>query len=119
MDRYQLHDRLVDFAVSIIDVTKQLNESIAAKNIAYQLSKSGTSTALNYAEALSAESKKDFIHKLKIVLKELRESMSSLIIIHKAKLSDQLELIQTVIKENNELISIFVTMLKSLEAKLG
>ena len=72
--QYDLEDRLIDYAVRIINVSEQLPESKAGKHIAGQLLRSGTVPALNYGEAQSAESSKDFIHKIKISLKELRES---------------------------------------------
>jgi four helix bundle protein len=69
-----IQKRLIDFAVSIIQLTAKLPKSSAGKHIASQLLRSGTSPAPNYAEARSAESPNDFIHKLKIVLKELNET---------------------------------------------
>ena len=65
---------LIEFAVHIIKITTKLPKSSAGKHVANQLLRSGTSPAPNYAEARSAESKNDFIHKLKIVLKELNET---------------------------------------------
>jgi four helix bundle protein len=76
------------------------------------LLRSGTSPALNYGEAQSAESRNDFIHKLKIALKELRESYNSLQIIQRAELSNNVQLIEQTSKECNELIAILV---KSIE----
>jgi four helix bundle protein len=77
-----------------------------------QLLRSGTSPALNYGEAQSAESRNDFIHKLKVALKELRESYNSLQIIKRAELSNKVQLIENTSKECNELIAILV---KSIE----
>ena len=71
----ELEDRLVDFAVAIIGVTEALPNTRAGSHVAGQLIRSGTSPAPNYGEARSAESRKDFIHKMKISLKELRETM--------------------------------------------
>ncbi len=70
-----LEDRLVDFAVRIIGVVEALPSSKAGNHVAGQLTRSGTAPAPNYGEAQSAESRKDFIHKLKIALKELRETL--------------------------------------------
>ena len=70
-----LEERLIDFAVLIVSVVEALPNSKAGNHIANQLIRSGTSPAPNYGEAQSAESHKDFIHKLKISLKELRETM--------------------------------------------
>ena len=63
--------------------------------------RSGTSPALNYGEARSGESRKDFVHKLQIVLKELRESLNALKIINKAGLYKDLVFLELVIKEND------------------
>ena len=71
-----LEDRLIDFAVIIVGVVEALPNSMGGNHIANQLIRSGTSPAPNYGEAQSAESRKDFIHKMKISLKELRETMA-------------------------------------------
>jgi four helix bundle protein len=71
---YDLEDRLIDFAVAMIDTVEALPSTRAGNHIAGQLLRSGTSPAPNYGEAQSAESRKDFIHKMKIALKELRET---------------------------------------------
>lgn len=69
-----IEDRLIDFAVRVIKVCKALPNDTVGKHIRGQLVRSGTSPAPNYGEARGAESSKDFIHKLKIALKELNES---------------------------------------------
>ncbi len=79
-------ERLIDFAVSIIQLTTKLPKSSAGKHIAGQILLSGTSPAPNYAEARSAESSNDFIHKLKISLKELNETAVWLQIIIRSKI---------------------------------
>ncbi len=81
-----IQERLIDFAVSIIQLTTKLPKSSAWKHIAGQLLRSGTSPAPNYAEARSAESPNDFIHKLKIALKELNEATVWLEIIIKSQM---------------------------------
>jgi four helix bundle protein len=108
MNKFDLEDRLIDFSVLIIEIINEMPKSKAGNHLSGQLIRSGTSPALNYGEAQSAESRKDFIHKLKIILKELRESLVCLKIIHKAKLYKTESKIITAKKENNELISIFV-----------
>jgi hypothetical protein len=72
-----LEERLIDFAVIIVSVVEALPNSKAGNHIANQLIRSGTSPAPNYGEAQSAESRKDFIHKMKISLKELRRQGQS------------------------------------------
>ena len=71
----ELDDRLIDFAVMVIGVVEALPNSKSGNHIAGQLVRSGTSPAPNYGEARNAESRKDFIHKMKISLKELRETV--------------------------------------------
>ncbi len=112
MRKYDLEERLLNFSVMIIEIVETVADTKSANHLASQLLRSGTSTALNYGEAQSAESPKDFIHKMKIILKELRETNICLKIIYRTKF-DKLEdkIIQALV-ENNELISIFV---KSVE----
>ncbi|POS02914.1 four helix bundle protein [Flavobacterium croceum] len=113
MKKFDLHERLIDFAVEIITITDNLKATKAGNHLSGQIVRSGTSPSLNYSEAQSAESRNDFIHKMSVVLKELRETHSCLKIIHKANLylKNEQDLI-LIIKENDELISIFV---KSIE----
>lgn len=109
---FNLEDRLIDFAVDIIKLTETMINSKAGTHLSGQLLRSGTSPALNYGEAQSGESRKDFIHKIKVVLKELRETLVCLKLIFRSKLYTDEVLIQKLLKESNELISIFV---KSVE----
>jgi len=106
--QFNLEDRLINFSVLITVIVETIPHTRAGNHYASQLIRSGTSPALNYGEAQSGESRRDFIHKLKIVLKELRETIICLKIIEKAKLFKFHEKIETAIHENNELISIFV-----------
>ncbi|RLD91072.1 MAG: four helix bundle protein [Bacteroidetes bacterium] len=114
-----LENRLVDFAVLIINVSSNLQNSNAGKNMSNQIVRSGTSPALNYGEARSAESKKDFVHKVKIVLKELRETRISLKIINKANLyKGDVNLLRKAANECEELISIFVSSSKTVQKSI-
>jgi len=108
MNKKELEERLINFAVMIIEIANTMEGSKAASHLSGQLVRSGTSPALNYGEAQSGESRKDFIHKIKIVLKELRETFVCLKIICKANLCKSDDRILKVMKENDELISIFV-----------
>jgi four helix bundle protein len=105
---FNLEDRLIDFAVIIIEITENLNNTRAGNHISGQLVRSGTSPALQYGEAQSAESRNDFVHKLKILLKELRETLVSLKIIKKVPLTKKMDLVDKALTECNELVSIFV-----------
>ena len=82
---FDLQDRLIDFAVRIISVVEALPNTRVGNHIASQLVRSGTSPAPNYGEAQSAESRRDFVHKMKVALKELRETQVWLLIIERKK----------------------------------
>jgi len=111
---FDLEDRLVDFAVRIIGVVEAPPDTKAGRHVAGQLVRCGTSPAPNYGEAQAAESRKDFIHKMKVCLKELRESMIWLKIIFRKPLCppDRLE---SIMRECDELISIFVSSIKTAQ----
>ncbi len=106
--KYDLENRLIDFGVLIIRLTSVLDGSKAAAHLSGQLLRSGTSPVLNYGEAQSSESRKDFIHKIKIILKELRETKANLQLLDRAELLQNKELMASTIKECSELIAIFV-----------
>jgi four helix bundle protein len=110
--KFDLEERLIDYSVLITGIVETMPNTRAGNHFANQLIRSGTSPALNYAEAQSGESRKDFTHKLKIVLKELRETIVCLKIISRTNLYRSKESIQQAIDESNQLISIFV---KSVE----
>ena len=112
MNKHDLEERLINFAVLIVEIVETIPETRAANHLSGQLLRSGTSPALNYGEAQSGESRRDFIHKIKIVLKELRESNICLKIIYRTKLYKTEDKIIQALNESNELISIFV---KSVE----
>lgn len=110
--KYDLEERLIEFAVRIIDTAEALPKTMASKNLGSQIVRSGTSPALNYAEAQSAESKADFVHKMKICLKELRETFVCLKIIKRKGYFKETRL-EPLLNENTELISIFVKSIQT------
>ncbi len=114
---FDLEERLIDFAVRIIRTSESLPKTRVGNHIAGQLIRSGTSSAPNYGEAQSAESRADFIHKMKICLKELRETKIWLLMIRRAKLLSPASKLQLLIEENDELISIFVSSIKTSKQK--
>ena len=118
MDKHNLEERLINFAVLIIELINEMPASKAGNHLSGQLVRSGTSPALNYGEAQSGESRKDFIYKIKIVLKELRESYNCLRIIYKSRLYKSEDKINKAIKENNELISIFVKSVETVQKNM-
>jgi four helix bundle protein len=107
--KFDLQDRFIDYAVEIVRLSEKLPETRAGKHICSQMQRSGTSPAPNYGESQSAESKADFIHKLKVFLKELRETEIWLKIIVKTKLIQPVENVSPALKETDELISILFT----------
>ncbi len=114
---FDLDERLIDFAVRIIRTSESLPKTRVGNHIAGQLIRSGTSSAPNYGEAQSAEFRADFIHKMKICLKELRETQVWLLMIRRAKLVSPASKLQPLIEENDELISIFVSSIKTSKQK--
>ncbi len=118
MNRFDLEERLINFAVLIVKISESMPKSYAGSHLSGQLLRSGTSPALNYGEAQGGESRKDFIHKIKIVLKELRESFVCLKIIHRSKLYKDEQKIKEALVENNELISIFVKSAETAQKNL-
>ena len=114
MKTNNLEDRLIDFAVFIINLSGQINTNYSGNYYENQLIRSSGSPTLNYGEARSAESQKDFVHKMGICLKELRESYNCLRIIDRADLfKGEQEKMNKAIDENNQLISIFVASIKT------
>ena len=110
---YDLEDRLIDFAVRIIRLTEALPNTKAGNHVAGQILRSGTSPAPNYGEAQSAESAADFIHKLKIALKELRETLIWLKIISRANMIKSASLLAPLRQEADELIAILFASVKT------
>ncbi len=110
---FDLEGRLIDFAVRIIYVAELLPKTKAGNHIAGQLIRCGTAPAPNYGEAQDAESRADFIHKMKVSLKELRETKIWLLIAGKANLIKPASKLEPLIDESNQLISIFVASVKT------
>ena len=111
--KFDLEDRLIDFGVRIIRIAESLPKNRVGNHIAGQLVRSGTSPAPNYGEAQSAESRSDFIHKMKVCLKELRETRVWLLMIVRANLIKPVSKLEPLIQESHELISIFVTSIET------
>jgi four helix bundle protein len=112
----QLAERLLDYGVAIFKLTAKLDVSLPGKHVAGQLFRSGTSAGANYEEACGAESKADFIHKLQIVLKELRESHYWLRLLHKSDTVQNLS-IDSHIEEIKQLINIIAKSLITAKKK--
>lgn len=112
----KLEDRLIDFAVRIIKLTASLPKTAAGRHVAGQILRAGTSPAPNYGEARGAESRADFVHKIRVVLKELNETSVWLRIIERSKLL-KAELLGDIVQENGDLCRIFAASLKT--ARVG
>lgn len=115
---YDLEERLIKFASSIIQFTDAMPNGRASNHMAGQLLRSGTAPALIYGEAQAAESRNDFLHKMKLCLKELRETSISLRIIEHRKIS-QVGDLPALLRENIELIAIFVKSIKTASGSKG
>ena len=115
--KYDLEKRLLNYSVRIIKVVEKLPNTRTGNHVAGQLLRSGTSPYPNHGEAQSAESPKDFIHKLRISLKELRETQRWLLLIQRIPLIKPAEKLDNILQETEELIKIFVSSIKTSETK--
>jgi four helix bundle protein len=112
----ELEERLVDFAVRIVRLSAGLPGTPAGKHIGGQILRSGTSPAPNYGEARGAESHADFVHKLRIVLKELNETSIWLRVIERSQLVKR-ELLTEITTENKDLCRIIAASLKTARTR--
>ena len=110
-------DRLINFASCILSVCDHIKHTDSGKHLRSQLIRSGTSAALNYGEAQSAESAKDLLHKLRIIVKELRETFINLKLIKMHYLCRDMQLLEKAIDENNQLIAIFIKSIQTVRNK--
>jgi four helix bundle protein len=112
----ELEERLVNFAVRIIKLSASLPRTPAGKHIAGQILRSGTSPAPNYGEARGAESRADFVHKIRIVFKELNETSIWLRVIERSGLLNA-QLVIDIARENRDLCRIFAASLKTARSR--
>ena len=113
--RYDLEDRLLDFAVNVVELTESLPNSRAGNHIAGQLLRCGTSPLSNHGEVEAAESRNDFLHKLRICLKELRETKRWLRLVSRLKKLGEQANLPACLNEVEELIRIFAASVKTAE----
>src|SRR5438093_289680 len=111
--RYDLEERLLDFAVDIVELTESLPNTRAGNHIAGQLLRCGTSPLSNHGEVEAAESRKDFLHKLRICLKELRETKRWLRLVSRLKKLGQPANLAVCLTEIEELIRIFAASVRT------
>jgi len=110
--KYDLEERLLDYAARVIRLVEQLPQTRAGNHVAGQLLRSGTSPLPNHGEAQAAESRKDFVHKLKICHKELKESRRWLRLVQRIPLLKP-QKVQPLADETDELIRIFGASLRT------
>jgi four helix bundle protein len=108
-----IDDRLLDFAARVVRLVEALPPSRVGNHVAGQLLRSGTSPMSNHAEAQGAESSDDFIHKMRICLKELRESHRWLVLARRIALVEPPSRLDALIAETDELVAIFVTSIQT------
>src|SRR5208282_697127 len=113
--KFDLENRLLEFASAVIDLTEKLPSSRAGNHIAGQILRSGTSPFPNHGEAKSAESRDDFIHKLKICLKELRETRRWARLIQRRGWAKNESILLLVLSESDELIRIFMSSIRTAQ----
>jgi four helix bundle protein len=111
--KYDLEERLIKFSLLVIDIVEMLPNTRTGNHIAGQLLRSGTSPAFNYGEAQVAESRNDFIHKMKICLKELKETHIALQIVSRKSLVEDFKVVDKSINECKELIAIFISSIET------
>jgi four helix bundle protein len=112
--RFNLEERLLEFSARIIRLVDALPNTRAANHLAGQLLRSGTSPYGNHGEVEAAESRKDFVHKLKICLKELKESRRWLRLVKKAAMLPAPKM-APILHETEELIMIFFASIRTAE----
>ncbi len=116
-EKFDLENRLIGFAVSFLNLCEILPATRVGNHISGQLMRAGTSAAPNYGEAQSAESRRDFIHKMKVALKELRESRVWLKIIIRKDLIKPGDVTVKVLEECEQLIRIFAKSVLTAESR--
>ena len=111
--QFDLEERLLEFASAVIDLSEKLPNTRAGNHIAGQILRSGTSPFPNHGEAESAESRDDFIHKLKLCLKELRETRRWARLIQRKAWAKNETTLLFVLNESDELIRIFMSSIQT------
>ena len=114
---YDLEERLLDFGARIIVLTRSLSADYAEKHIGNQLLRSGTAPLSHHGEAQAAESPADFIHKLRLALKELRETQRWIKLLIRAGLSTKSRVFTPLLDETDQLVRIFVTSIATAEKR--
>src|SRR5262245_37087072 len=111
--QYDLEERLLEYAAAIIRLVEQLPNTRAGNHLANQLLRSGTSPLPNHGEAQAAESRKDFVHKLSICLKELKETRRWLRLARRVPLISPPSELAVLLAETEELVRIFASSIRT------
>jgi four helix bundle protein len=114
---YDLEERLLSYAAQIVRLVEKLPQTRAGNHIAAQLLRAGTSALPNHGEAQAAESRKDFIHKLSICLKELKETRRWLRLAQSVPLVEPQDALDLALRETEELIRIFAASLRTARGR--
>lgn len=112
----KLEHRLNLFAVEMLHLSDELSKISVLRPIANQIARSGSSPALNYGEAQGAQSRADFLHKIHISLKEMRETKNSLKIVSMTKFVEKTRF-EGLLKECDELAAILYTIQRKIKAR--
>ena len=113
--KFNLEERLLEFASAVIDLSEKLPNTRSGNHVAGQILRSGTSPYPNHGEAESAESREDFIHKLKVCLKELRETRRWARLIERKRWAQEDPKLVLVLGESDELIRIFMSSIRTAQ----
>ena len=114
---YDLDERLLNYGARIIELTRAMTSDYAGRHVGNQLLRAGTAPLSHHGEAQAAESPADFIHKMRLALKELRKSERWLKLIEKTNLLTRQETLPQVLDETDQLIRIFVTSIATAETR--
>jgi four helix bundle protein len=116
---YDLEDRVIKFTCSALKLLESLPDTKVCNHLASQLLRSGTAPSLVYGEACAAESPQDFIHKMGVALKELKETRINLLVIQGRSYAPDKRQLDFLIDENNQLIAIFGKSINTARRNVG
>lgn len=111
--QYDLDDRLLEYSAAVVRLVECMTKTKAANHVGGQLLRSGTSPYFNHGEAEAAESPRDFVHKMGVCLKELRETKRALKLTRKVPLVQPPSKVAPLLAETEELIKIFFVSIRT------
>jgi four helix bundle protein len=114
---FDLEERLLEYAARICRLAEKMPRTRAGNHVAKQLLRSGTSPLPNHGEAQAAESREDFLHKMRVCLKEFRETKRWLLLGQRVPLIKSPALLTPLLQETEELICIFVVSIRTAASK--